>query len=195
LVLVIACESTAVVLHPYLNLDPLYALGILRGLEGLLLFLWGPWRIQEPSGEKSAALHSVVLAATAAALGCALVWSWMEFAGSPFPGLPRKGWSPEAGWVLFLFTTSIASPIAEELVFRGILYRGMRSVWPAVPSVLVNSLAFACLHFLFSGQAVLPFVGSLVFCVGYEKTKHILAPVLLHVFGNLIIFTAPALLG
>ena len=84
---------------------------------------------------------------------------------------------------------------AEELVFRGILYRGMRSVWPAVPSVLVNSLAFACLHFLFSGQAVLPFVGSLVFCVGYEKTKHILAPVLLHVFGNLIIYAAPSLLG
>ena len=38
------------------------------------------------------------------------------------------------------------APFAEELVFRGLLYRWLRERWGVTPAVAVSSLAFALLH-------------------------------------------------
>ncbi len=50
---------------------------------------------------------------------------------------------------------------------------------------------FASIHILFSNAVLFPLLGSVVFCVGYEVTKTILTPILLHISGNLIIYMSP----
>jgi len=137
--------------------------------------------------------HGLLLALAVSVAGLAAVGVWTILFRAPPPGLFPQWIGPETAWAPFLLTTSIASPLTEELVFRGLLYRSLRGRWNAVLATLGVSGLFAGLHVIFGGQAVFPFAGSLLFCSGYEFTKHISAPVLLHVFGNGILFTAPCL--
>lgn len=95
--------------------------------------------------------------------------------------------------VFFYMTSCLVSPVAEEFFFRGILYRKMRAFLDVWMSVSLISLLFALTHYYFSGQIYLPFWGSLLFCVAYEKTKSILTPILLHISGNILIFSTPFL--
>jgi len=90
----------------------------------------------------------------------------------------------------YLFAKAI-DPVAEELVFRGLIYRSLRLRLSALSAMGAVSFGFAALHLPFGGQFLVPFMGSLVFCAGYEVKKTILAPILLHVFGNLVIFLSP----
>jgi uncharacterized protein len=95
--------------------------------------------------------------------------------------------------ILFYMTSCLVSPVTEEFFFRGILYRRMRTYLAVWISVSLVSLLFALTHYYFSDQIYLPFLGSLLFCVAYEKTKSILTPILLHISGNMLIFSTPFL--
>jgi len=170
--------------------DPVLLLGAGRSVEGAFLLLLGPWTVRG-APRKAAAKRSIGLALAVAACGVACLWAWKRLMPFPPPGLPTQWSRPAAGWGLFLFTSCVASPLAEELVFRGLLYRNMRR-WCSFPfSAMVISLAFGGLHLLFESPFVLPFLGSLLFCAAYEKEKIFLAPLLLHMFGNAIIFLSP----
>lgn len=79
----------------------------------------------------------------------------------------------------------IIAPILEEIIFRGIIMKGMLNggskLWVAV---LVSSLLFGLVHgnpWQFAGAVLLGAVFGLV----YYKTKTLLLPVLLHAFNNL----------
>jgi len=172
------------------SVDPFLLLGIARSVEAVLLLLLGPWSFRGPRAGQALA-GSALLAIAASALGMAVLLVWVHLLQLPVFGLPRQAVPPPPGWALFLFTASVASPVAEELVFRGLLYRALRTRLPALPSGGLVSGGFALLHLPFGGQILVPFVGSLVFCAGYEKEKSVLAPILLHVFGNLVIYLAP----
>jgi len=187
---VLALEVSAIGTRALVPIDALSLTGITRGVEATFLLLLGPWSLRGRANQR-AAIHGLLLALTVSLAGLLGVGLWAILFHSPPPGLFPQRVVPETAWVPFLLTTSIASPLAEELVFRGLLYRSLRRRWNAVLSILAVSGVFSGLHVLFGGQAVFPFVGSLLFCTGYEVTKHISAPVLLHVFGNGILFTAP----
>lgn len=189
---VLALEAAAMGTRALIPADPLALTGITRSLEAALLLVLGPWSLRGPAKQR-AALQGLVLAVAVSFAGLASAGMWAILFNAPPPGLFSPLLRPGMPWLLFLFTTSIASPLAEELVFRGLLYRSLRTRWNAVFSILAVSAVFAGLHVLFDGQALVPLLGSLLFCVGYEATKHISAPVLLHVFGNAILFTAPCL--
>ena len=189
---VLALESAGMAVRAQVPVDPLALTGIMRGVEAAVLLALGPWSMRG-EGDPRAALQGLVLALAVSFAGLAAVGVWTILFNAPPPGLFPSRLDPETAWIPFLFTTSLASPLTEELVFRGILYRGLRERWNAIPAMLVVSGIFAGLHVLFGGQALFPFVGSLLFCAGYEVTKHISAPVLLHVFGNGILIAAPSL--
>jgi hypothetical protein len=91
---------------------------------------------------------------------------------------------------VFFINACLISPVVEEVFFRGILYRGLRQLLDVWVSILIISLLFSLIHLHFSGQALVPFLGSLIFCVGYEKNKAISTPVLLHIGGNILIFAS-----
>ncbi len=187
---VLLMETAVRFARPLAAVDPLLLLGIARSAEAVLLLLLGPWSLRG-SRARPALAGSLLLAVAASAIGMAVLLAWFHLLQLPVIGLPRRAVPPASGWVLFLFTSSLASPVAEELVFRGLIYRSLRLRLSAFSAMGAVSCGFAALHLPFGGQLLVPFVGSLVFCAGYEMKKTILAPILLHVFGNLVIFLSP----
>ncbi len=48
--------------------------------------------------------------------------------------------------VSIVITAVIAAPIVEEMVFRGVVLRGLRSRLPVVPAILLQGVLFGCAH-------------------------------------------------
>ncbi|MBW1768729.1 MAG: CPBP family intramembrane metalloprotease [Deltaproteobacteria bacterium] len=171
-------------------------LGILRAVDILILLFWGPWFYKgaEFSRVVRDALKVTIFFVLA---GILFLIGWKLIFGSSMLRLTyEKGFLNHKIMIIIFFTTRcLLSPVAEELFFRGIIYRKIRENLSAWISITAVSLLFAFIHFYFSGQTLsqsfMPFLGSLVFCLGYEKTKFILTPILLHISGNFIIFLSP----
>ena len=88
--------------------------------------------------------------------------------------------------VSLILMTVILAPILEEILFRGIIMKGMvnNNVKPAT-AIIVSALIFGAVHFnpwQFAGASLLGLVLGLV----YYKTKSLLMPILLHAFNNLL---------
>jgi membrane protease YdiL (CAAX protease family) len=83
-------------------------------------------------------------------------------------------------------------PIVEEIAFRGLVqellrdYVSRRSLGPLTMANLLTSVLFAGLHFIYHAPlwAALVFFPSLVFGFFKDRTRRLLAPVILHVFYN-----------
>lgn len=83
-------------------------------------------------------------------------------------------------------------PIVEEIAFRGLLqellrdYVSRRSLGPLTIANLLTSVLFAGLHFIYHAPllAALVFFPSLVFGFFKDRTRRLLAPIILHVFYN-----------
>jgi membrane protease YdiL (CAAX protease family) len=74
-------------------------------------------------------------------------------------------------------------PLAEELFFRGLIYRLFSKKWGFLFSAFLSSLLFALLHR--SRQDGLPiFALGLLLCFVYEKTAKISVPVIFHIINN-----------
>ena len=89
--------------------------------------------------------------------------------------------------LLFFLVGGILSPITEELFFRGFLYGFLRR-WGTLPAVVTSSLIFALVHVAFAGSFLVPVAGGLILAVCYEVEKNLMAPITLHMVGNLTIF-------
>lgn len=101
------------------------------------------------------------------------------------------GYGSVTGWQLILAFVGlvILPPLAEEMLFRGFLYRGLATKWPKIIAALVTSFLFALVHFQWNvGLDV--FILSLVLIALYEKTKNLWMCVSLHAIKNFIAFLA-----
>ncbi len=101
-----------------------------------------------------------------------------------------QGGRPTAkgGIWLFLIIGGVVSPITEEIVFRGVLYGYLRQ-WGVLAAIIGSTVAFVLAH---STQGAFPLtqaVGGIVFAVAYEKERNLLVPVVIHILGNLAIFS------
>lgn len=84
------------------------------------------------------------------------------------------------------------APVAEEVLFRGFMYRGLRnSVGPWVAAVAVGAI-FGLIHLTDADTAplvpLLAVLGALM-CVLYERTGSLAAPIALHVLNNTLAFS------
>ncbi|MFN8362534.1 MAG: CPBP family intramembrane glutamic endopeptidase [Cloacibacterium normanense] len=86
---------------------------------------------------------------------------------------------------MYLLTVLFA-PFLEEILFRGIIQKGLinKGVKPA-KAIIFSALAFGIFH-LNPWQTVNAFLLGLVLGVVYYKTKSLLMPILLHAFNNFI---------
>jgi sodium transport system permease protein len=89
----------------------------------------------------------------------------------------------------------VLPPIAEEIVFRGFLYSGLRRALPMVYAGIVTSLVFASAHLLESASGGLlwiagidTFILSMVLVYLREKTGRLYAGMLVHALKNLVAF-------
>jgi uncharacterized protein len=79
----------------------------------------------------------------------------------------------------------IAAPISEELLFRGLIFGGMRKHMPRIAAALVAGLIFGALHALTGLSAVPPLVVfGVILCLLYEKTGSIVPGIVLHMLNN-----------
>jgi membrane protease YdiL (CAAX protease family) len=86
-------------------------------------------------------------------------------------------------WITFV----IVAPLAEEIMFRGFLFRGwVRSETSAIPGILVISLLFAAIHVQYDWFGILQvfFIGLLL-AIARWRTGSTLLTILMHVLANL----------
>jgi len=90
--------------------------------------------------------------------------------------------------LLFLLVGGIVGPIAEELFFRGILYGFLRR-WGIVVAIVVSTGLFVLAHPISQGFPVPQAVGGIVFALAYEIEGSLMTPIVIHVLGNLVLYT------
>jgi membrane protease YdiL (CAAX protease family) len=88
--------------------------------------------------------------------------------------------------LLTLAMLVVIAPIAEELLFRGLVFNSLAARWGLRRATVVVALIFG----LFHANAPAMFVFGLVLTVIYIKTRSLLVPMACHALNNLI----PALL-
>lgn len=88
---------------------------------------------------------------------------------------------------LGLILYGLVSPIAEEMIFRGITYNRMKRFFGVVPCVIVTSLLFGGFHANLPQFLYGTCMGVLMALV-YEWVKTFAAPLLLHMSANIFIF-------
>jgi membrane protease YdiL (CAAX protease family) len=90
--------------------------------------------------------------------------------------------------IIFLLIGGIVGPIAEELFFRGILYGFLRR-WGVMVAVVVSTGAFVLAHPISHGFPVPQAAGGIVFAIAYEIEGSLMTPIVIHVLGNLALYT------
>lgn len=87
--------------------------------------------------------------------------------------------------VSLVIMTVILAPILEEILFRGIIMKGIiKNKVKPMTAIIVSAFIFGAVHFnpwQFAGAFLLGLVLGLV----YHKTRSLLMPILLHAFNNL----------
>jgi len=88
--------------------------------------------------------------------------------------------------IVFL-SGAIIAPIAEEIVFRGYLYKAFRDRFKPGYAIILSAALFSVIHL--EWRAAVPlFVIGIVLAYVYEKTGNIMAPITLHILNNAIAF-------
>lgn len=91
-----------------------------------------------------------------------------------------------------LIGLGIITPIGEELMFRGLIYRRVRCMIGPKNAIIVSSLVFGMYHGNLV-QGIYGFFLGLLMAWLYEKYGSILAPMLLHVCANMVSIVATKL--
>ncbi len=79
----------------------------------------------------------------------------------------------------------LAAPIAEELLFRGLAYRGFRKLWNQRTAMLVSALFFGIYHRNVV-QGLYAFLIGILLIYVYEAFATILAPIVFHMAANAV---------
>jgi len=129
------------------------------------------------------ALALVVSAPTTMALGKLAETVLIRLGLTPGLQLPVKllQAGPSLGQtIVFGLGAVLLAPVAEELLFRGILYPTLKQSGHRQLAMWVASLVFAASHFNLMAFVPLTFLAMVVTWL-YEETGNLLAPVLTHV--------------
>ena len=96
--------------------------------------------------------------------------------------------------VLMFFVTGFLAPVGEELIFRGIVFTGLRK-YNRVLAYIVSAFLFGFIHVMssvFAGNIgemiqMIPYMCSgLVFAYVYESTDNIWGSILTHMTNNIV---------
>ena len=79
----------------------------------------------------------------------------------------------------------VIAPIVEEVIFRGYIYRILKSKIPIIFATIINSTLFALIHYNVLSYILL-FVLSIFLTYIYERNGSIICPIIIHSLFNLM---------
>ena len=83
----------------------------------------------------------------------------------------------------------VAVPLCQEFIFRGLIFGGLRRSVGLMPGTLMSAALFAIVH---PPGSMLPmFLLGLLTAYVYDKTRALLAPVLVHAAFSAVLLVAP----
>jgi ABC-2 type transport system permease protein len=136
-------------------------------------------------GRRAALGWGLALGLACAAGGLAYMWLTWRFHWLPAPA-PEQAIIGDPRWLLAL--TVLAAPLCEEFIFRGLIFAGMRRSLPLLPALLVSAGLFAAVH---PPMSMLPVFGlGIGAALAYERTRMLLAPIVVHAVYNAIVVGA-----
>ncbi|MCK5801023.1 MAG: CPBP family intramembrane metalloprotease, partial [Deltaproteobacteria bacterium] len=100
-------------------------------------------------------------------------------------GSPGARGAIDPGTAALVLHVALLAPVAEELAFRGLLYRGLRQITRPFPAAIVAALIFALMHGHL-GQSAWALGLGLLLAFAYEQTRSLLAPILVHALFNAV---------
>lgn len=193
LLTVVLLEAAAAAVGTHLQLPRLWLVAVTRTTQLLALISLA---VNRKDG-----LHQLGLGRETLLPGIrqGLVWSagFAAAAGLLFLGLWLTGRHPLllvrsplppdlSQQVLYFGVGGIVAPVFEEVVFRGLVFGYLRR-WNVPAAVLVSTALFAAFHL--PTIPVTQVVGGTVFAVAYQKGNSLMVPIVIHMLGNLAIFT------
>ncbi len=107
---------------------------------------------------------------------------------SPIP-LNNFGW-----YVFYIVVFALVPAICEEVIFRGIIFSGLKRGIGSLWAIILSSLLFALIHQKIN-QFIYPFILGVVVATIMNKTNNIFYTILLHFFNNLTTVTIQYLLN
>jgi len=102
--------------------------------------------------------------------------------------LDRLGFT---GW-WFPALAVLAAPVFEEYIFRGLVYRGLRRSLPTGLAVLAAAGIFAIVHP--AASAIPVFIMGATAALVFERSRLLIAPILVHMVYNGIVLSAQSLI-
>lgn len=88
-----------------------------------------------------------------------------------------------SGWLMQVLVAVVLAPIAEEVLFRGLLLQRWATKWGTWRAVMATSALFAVGHVELLGH----FVFGVVMCALYLRTRSLWVPIATHALNNAIV--------
>ena len=127
-------------------------------------------------------------------LGAGGLLGGMLLMGLPIRGIIGASLPHRPGdLALFFLVGGLISPVAEEVLFRGVLYGFFRR-WGVAAAMIASTLLFVAAHRPGSVLPVPQIVGGILFAAALERTRNLMTPITIHVLGNLGLFTLALLM-
>lgn len=115
-----------------------------------------------------------------------LGWNWLKPQPQEIVQLLGDQWP----WPMTIaqgVAALVLAPLAEELLFRGVLYTAIKQRGHPHLALWASSLLFAIIHVYPAGFLSLIFL-AMVLAILYDRTKNLFAPILLHSLFNSVTF-------
>lgn len=129
---------------------------------------------------------SLKVAALPAALACAVALAYLhalKLWQVPLPATPGLADALPHARLWMAALAVVSAPLCEEFIFRGLIYGGLRRSLPAWQAIAASAAIFAVVH---PPLSMLPvFVLGCCAAWTYERSKTLLAPMLVHAAYNM----------
>lgn len=86
--------------------------------------------------------------------------------------------------IIYVLSVAIITPVKEEILFRGILYRFLEKKYNFLVGIIISSFIFGILH---GGLLITATIMGMVFAMLYKKTQSIIPSIILHIVWNLLV--------
>lgn len=162
---------------------------VLRALRTQLDARMGP-RLSTARAARLAVLYiaSAMARATIALYVLMTLVPSLQAARDPGVSALIEGTSSPLGRLLMITAAVVLAPLAEEVVFRGILLPGLSRHMRTQNALLISAALFGLFHVPSHGiGAIMPGLLGLVFGWARLRTGSLAAPILLHAANNLLV--------